>query len=96
MGQPLVYNFDGINSLSASIASFVGDMNETLSQVDTTFRNLLADGWQGAGADSFSGCSQRWHNNADQMAQTLQQLSQKVGSAAVNMQQADQAAASRF
>jgi WXG100 family type VII secretion target len=92
----MVYNFEGISSASSSIAAFVGDMNETLSQVDSTFRNLLADGWSGPAADAFAGCSQKWHQNADQMAQTLQQLSQKVGNAAVNMQQADQSAAARF
>ncbi|HKT03693.1 MAG TPA: WXG100 family type VII secretion target [Rugosimonospora sp.] len=96
MSQPMVYNFEGINSVSGSIATFVNDMNETLNQVDTTFRNLLQDGWSGPAADAFAGCSQKWHQNADQMAQTLQQLSQKVGNAAVNMQQADQAAAARF
>jgi WXG100 family type VII secretion target len=92
----MVYNFDGISSLSGSIAVFVNQMNETLGRVDSTFRNLLSDGWEGPAADAFAGCSQRWHQNADQMAQTLQQLSQKVGSAAVNMQQADQAAAAKF
>jgi WXG100 family type VII secretion target len=92
----MIYNFDGINSVSASIATFVNDMNETLSQVDRTFGNLLADGWSGPAADAFQGCSQKWHDNANQMATTLQQLSQKVGDAAVNMHQADQAAAARF
>jgi WXG100 family type VII secretion target len=96
MTDPLVYNFDGINSAAASITTFVNDMNETLGQVDKTFRDLLQDGWSGPAADAFAGQSQKWHQNADQMAQTLQQLSQKVGNAAVNMQQADQSAAARF
>ncbi len=92
----IAYNFEGINSVSGSIAAFVRDMNETLNQVDTTFRNLLAEGWTGTTAEAFAGCSQKWHHNADQMAQTLQHLAQKVGNAAVNMQQADQAAAAKF
>jgi WXG100 family type VII secretion target len=96
MGQPIVYHFDGISSVSGSIGTFVSQMNETLSDVDRTFNNLLADGWTGAGASAFQGASVKWHNNADQMAQTLQTLAQKVGNAAVNMQQADQAAAARF
>lgn len=96
MGQPMIYNFEGITTLSGSISTFVKDMNETLGQVDTTFRNLLSEGWSGAGAEAFAGCSQKWHHNADQMAQTLQHLAQKVGNAAVNMQQADQAAAAKF
>ncbi len=96
MTDPLVYNFDGINSAAASITTFVNDMNETLGQVDKTFGNLLADGWTGPSADAFAGCSRKWHESANQMAETLQQLSQKVGNAAVNMQQADQHAAARF
>jgi WXG100 family type VII secretion target len=96
MTSPLVYNFDGIGSIAGSINAFVADMDETLSNVDSTFRNLLADGWAGSGAQAFEGCSHRWHTSAQQMAQTLQHLSQKVGNAAANMQQADQAAAARF
>jgi WXG100 family type VII secretion target len=96
MSDDLVYDFNGINSLSGSITAFVTQMNEHLNEVDRTFNNLLANGWQGAGADAFQGQSQKWHSNADQMATTLQTLSQKVGNAAVNMQQADAAAAARF
>ncbi|MFG2042838.1 WXG100 family type VII secretion target [Dactylosporangium sp. NPDC048998] len=96
MSNDLVYDFNGITSLSGSITAFVSQMNEHLAEVDRTFNNLLANGWSGAGADAFQGCSQKWHANADQMAQTLQTLSQKVGDAAVNMQQADAAAAARF
>jgi WXG100 family type VII secretion target len=92
----LVYDFNGINSLAGSIAAFVAQMNEHLGEVDRTFNNLLANGWSGAGADAFQGCSLKWHSNADQMATTLQTLSTKVGNAAVNMQQADAAAAARF
>lgn len=96
MTDDLVYDFNGISSLSGSINAFVSQMNEHLGEVDRTFNNLLANGWSGAGADAFQGCSVKWHGNADQMAQTLQTLSQKVGDAAVNMQQADAAAAARF
>ena len=93
---PMLYNFDGIHSVSGSIATFVSQMNQTLSDVDSVFRNLLAEGWSGAGADAFQGASMTWHRKADEMAQTLHMLAQKVGNAAVNMQQADQAAAARF
>ena len=92
----LVYNFEGINSISASIAAFVGQMNEQLGDVDKTFGNLLSSGWSGAGAEAFQGCSAQWHQGANRMAETLQTLSQKVGTAGVNMQQADSAAAARF
>jgi WXG100 family type VII secretion target len=92
----LVYDFGGIDSLSGSIAAFVTQMNQHLDEVDRTFNNLIANGWSGAGADAFQGASTQWHNLADQMATTLQSLSTKVGNAAVNMQQADAAAAARF
>ncbi len=96
MTKPMEYNFEGISSIAASITAFVSDMEGTLDNVDSTFRTLLADGWAGTGAAAFEGCSHRWHQSAGQMAHTLQQLSTKVGNAAANMQQADQAAAARF
>jgi WXG100 family type VII secretion target len=96
MSDNLVYDFNGITSLSGSIGAFVAQMNEHLAEVDRTFNNLLANGWTGAGADAFHGCSVKWHSNANQMASTLQTLSAKVGNAAVNMQQADASAAARF
>jgi len=92
----LVYDFGGIDTVSASIAAFVGQMNGQLADVDRAFNGLLANGWTGAGANAFQGCSVQWHSNADAMAQTLQMLGQKVGTAAVNMQAADNAAAARF
>jgi WXG100 family type VII secretion target len=92
----IVYDFSGIDTISGSIAAFVAQMNESLSEVDTTFNDLLAQGWQGGAADAFQGCKQKWHANADAMAQTLHALSQKVGNASANMAAADQAAAARF
>jgi WXG100 family type VII secretion target len=94
--EDIVYNFGGIDTVSGSITAFVNHLNEKLDEVDRTFKNLLAQGWQGAGADAFQGASAKWHGSADQMANTLHSLSAKVGSAAVNMQQADAAAAARF
>lgn len=92
----MVYDFNHIDSVSGAIASFVSSMNQQLSEVDSVFNNLLADGWTGAGAQAFQGCKTQWHNNADQMAQTLQTLSTKVSQAGANMNQADQSAAGRF
>jgi WXG100 family type VII secretion target len=96
MSDNLVYDFNGINSLSGSIAAFVAQMNTHLDDVDRTFNHLIANGWSGAGAEAFQTCSSQWHNLANQMANTLHSLSQKVGNAAVNMAQADAAAAARF
>ncbi|OLB75112.1 MAG: hypothetical protein AUI14_21675 [Actinobacteria bacterium 13_2_20CM_2_71_6] len=92
----ITYNFAGIETVAASIASFVSQMNEHLNHVDSTFNNLIANGWTGSAADAFQGCKAKWHSNADAMASTLQTLSQRVGTASVNMAQADAAAAARF
>ncbi|GIG57041.1 hypothetical protein Lfu02_14130 [Longispora fulva] len=92
----LVYDFGTIDSVSGQIETFVRDMNQTLEDTDKVFRNLLANGWSGKGAEAFTGASQRWHQQADAMAATLRRLSSSVGNAAVNMQAADQAAAGRF
>jgi early secretory antigenic target protein ESAT-6 len=91
----IVYDFSGIDTISGTIASFVTQMNEQLDEVDRTFKNLLANGWEGKGSEAFSGCSVRWHSSASQMANTLHQLSQKVGKAGADMAEAD-AAAARF
>jgi WXG100 family type VII secretion target len=92
----IVYDFGGIDTISGSIAAFVSQMNEHLDEVDRTFKNLMANGWEGKGSEAFSGCSARWHASANQMASTLHQLSQKVGNAGANMAAADAAAAARF
>jgi WXG100 family type VII secretion target len=96
MNQGMVYDFGGIESISAQVKSFVDDMNNTLNEVDSTFINLLAQGWSGAGAQAFEANSKKWHGKAQQMADTLTRLSQKVSNAGVNMQQADNKAAASF
>jgi WXG100 family type VII secretion target len=92
----IVYDFAGIDSVAGQIEAFVADMNQTLSDVDAKFRNLLANGWAGAAADAFNTQSAQWHKKADEMATTLRRLSTAAGNASVNMQQADAAAAARF
>jgi WXG100 family type VII secretion target len=96
MSDNIVYNFSGIDSISGQIVGFVNHMNEKLDEVDRTFKNLLANGWEGQGANAFNGCSAKWHSSAGEMASTLQQLSAKVGKAGTDMAQADAAAAARF
>jgi WXG100 family type VII secretion target len=95
-GDAIVYDFGGISTVAGQIEAFVADMNQTLADVDKKFTNLLTNGWTGAAADAFGALSQRWHKDADQMANTLRRLSTAAGNAAVNMQQADQQAAAQF
>jgi WXG100 family type VII secretion target len=92
----IAYDFTGIDTIAGTINAFVNHMNDKLDEVDRTFKTLLADGWQGHGADAFVGCSAKWHGSAGQMAQTLQSLSAKVGRAGADMAAADAAAAARF
>jgi WXG100 family type VII secretion target len=96
MSDDIVYDFSGIDSISGQINAFVNHMNDKLDEVDRTFKNLLANGWEGKGADAFTGCSAKWHASAGQMAATLNQLSSKVGKAGADMAAADAAAAARF
>jgi WXG100 family type VII secretion target len=92
----IVYDFNGIDNMSASIMAFVSQMNSHLDEVDRTFQNLLAHGWSGSGAEAFEPCRKRWHQHAGDMASTLHELSKRVGNAAANMAAADAAAAARF
>jgi WXG100 family type VII secretion target len=95
-GDSIVYQFGGIESVAGAIQSFVGQMNSKLDEVDGTFNSLIANGWSGQGADAFQQCKQQWHQGAQDMAQTLHSLSQKVNEASTQMAQADSAAARNF
>jgi WXG100 family type VII secretion target len=95
-GDNLVYNFGGIDTIAATINSFVNQMNADLGEVDSKFQHLVAEGWSGTASQAFHACSQKWHSGADQMAQTLQKLSSAVGTAGANMSAADKQAAARF
>jgi WXG100 family type VII secretion target len=95
-GNNLVYNFDGIDTMAATISSFVAQMNSDLADVDQKFQHLISEGWHGKASESFYACSRKWHTGAEQMAATLQKLSSAVGTAGVNMAQADAQAAARF
>ncbi|GAA3398969.1 WXG100 family type VII secretion target [Cryptosporangium minutisporangium] len=93
----LLYNYEGISSVSGAIEAFVAQMNANLDEVDAVFRNLLANGWGGSeGAAAFQAQSAKWHSGANEMAVTLRSLSTKVGDAGINMKSLDQSVANRF
>jgi WXG100 family type VII secretion target len=92
----MVYDFGGIESISARVKSFVDDMNNTLGEVDSEFGRLLANGWSGSGARAFEAHSRKWHGQATQMAETLTRLAHKVSNAGSNMLDADNRAAASF
>ena len=93
----LLYNYEGISSVSGAIESFVAQMNANLDEVDAVIRNLLANGWGGSeGAAAFQAQSAKWHSGANEMAVTLRSLSTKVGDAGINMKSLDQNVANRF
>ena len=93
----LLYNYEGISSVSGAIEAFVAQMNANLDEVDAVFKNLLANGWGGSeGAAAFQAQSAKWHTGADDMATTLRTLSTKVGDAGINMKALDSKVASRF
>jgi WXG100 family type VII secretion target len=95
-GGVLLYDFAGIDSVAGEITAFTNQMNQQLAELDREFKQLIADGWHGNAANAFQSCSAKWHQGADNMAQTLQQLSAKVGKAAADMQAADAQNATRF
>lgn len=92
----LFYDYAGISTVAAAINSFVSQMNANLAEVDGEFKKLLANGWQGKGADAFQGKSAQWHAAAKEMETTLAQFSTKVGDAGVRMQQVDSRVAGMF
>ncbi|EIV92647.1 WXG100 family type VII secretion target [Frankia sp. QA3] len=92
----LIYNYDGIDTVAAAIAAFVRQMDENLREVDGAFKDLLANGWTGAGADAFHQESTQWHAAADEIATTLGLLGTAVGNAGLDMRAADGRAAGRF
>jgi len=93
----ILYNYDGISTVSGAIEAFVSQMNQNLEEVEATFRNLLANGWGGSeGAAAFETQKTKWRQGADEMATTLRSLSTKVGDAGINMKSLDGQVASRF
>jgi WXG100 family type VII secretion target len=92
----LVYNYGGISTIAGAIDSFVGQMRANLDEVDTEFKNLIAHGWTGSGSDAFNNCSSKWHAAAEEMAQTLNTLKQKVDNAGIHMHATDGRVATRF
>jgi WXG100 family type VII secretion target len=85
----LLYQYEGIDTVKEAIMVFVKTMNENLNEVDAKFKNLIANGWHGAGADAFEGESRKWHMSANEMAETLNNLGITVGDAAINMRETD-------
>ena len=92
----LVYNYGGITTIAGAIDSFVAQMNANLDEVDVEFKNLLNNGWHGAGANAFNTCSQQWHSAATEMATTLNQLKAKVDNAGITMLGTDSRVAAKF
>jgi WXG100 family type VII secretion target len=92
----LYYDFAGITNIADAINRFCSDMDQQLGDVESTFNNLIANGWSGAGADQFGIQQKKWHTNAADLKATLQLLGTKVGNAAFHMNDADNRAANRI
>lgn len=95
-GDIIQIHYGAVESVQAAINQFCGQMESELNTVDRKFKHLLAEGWEGMSAGAFQHQSDKWHNGADRMKQTLQLLAQKVGNASTHFQQTDSKAAQAF
>ena len=87
----LAYQYEQIEGMAAELKRFVDNLELRLSNdVDQAFNGLLANGWSGAGADSFNTAKIEWHKRVDEMQLTLTQLKTALSTAGTDMNATDQ------
>ena len=87
----LAYQYEQIEGMASELKRFVDNLEMRLSNdVDQAFKGLLANGWSGAGADSFNTASMEWHKRVDEMQLTLTQLKTALSTAGTDMNSTDQ------
>ena len=87
----LAYQYEQIESMASELKRFVDQLENRLSNdVDKAFNGLLANGWSGAGADSFQTAKVAWHQKVDEMQMTLTQLKTALSTAGTDMNSTDQ------
>jgi WXG100 family type VII secretion target len=87
----LAYQYEQIEGMASELKRFVDNLENRLSNdVDKAFNGLLANGWSGAGADSFQTAKAEWHKRVDEMQLTLTQLKTALSTAGTDMNSTDQ------
>jgi early secretory antigenic target protein ESAT-6 len=89
------YNFAGIESDSAEIASAVNRVNGLMSEGHSALNSLQA-AWMGTGSDSYQVMQQRWNQNSEELNLALQNLGQAVANAGHDMGGTENSVASTF
>ena len=89
-GNDLAYDYAAISGMASQLRGFVSNLDARLSNdVDQQFKNLLANGWSGAAADSFQTASAAWHQLVGEMNMALTQLHGAVDTSGTDMQSTD-------
>jgi WXG100 family type VII secretion target len=86
----LAYAYEQIEQMAGQLKNFVGQLEARLSgDVDREFKNLVANGWTGKGANAFQNASATWHGKTLEMNTTLTQLQTALSTAGTDMSATD-------
>jgi WXG100 family type VII secretion target len=87
----LAYEYGVIEGMASELKRFVDNLELRLkNDVESAFNGLLANGWSGAGADSFQTAKVEWQRRVDEMQTTLTQLKTALSTAGTDMNATDQ------
>jgi WXG100 family type VII secretion target len=87
----LAYEYGMIEGMASELKRFVDNLELRLrNDVESAFNGLLANGWSGAGADSFQTAKTEWGRRVDEMQTTLTQLKTALSTAGTDMNATDQ------
>jgi uncharacterized protein YukE len=98
----LVYNFEGVMSISSAVETFVARMYQDLTELETRFIDLFARvgpqgyGWFGAASNLFEAKRKAWDVAAQALAENVRVVGKHAGDAAVDMSIADVDVANRL
>lgn len=95
MGQPITYNFAGIEGHATAIHGAVGIQAGLLDEGKGSLARL-AGAWQGDAQGAYNTLMMRWDQTSSELNLALQNLAQAIHEAGATMGQTEAANTARF
>jgi 6 kDa early secretory antigenic target len=89
------WNFAGIEAGSAAIQGNVGRIHSLLDEGKSSLTRLAA-AWGGSGSEAYQAVQQKWDATANELNQSLQNLSRTIGEAGQAMSQTESGVTGMF